>query len=378
LFLSFGVKVQRWSFRQGKYSMRDNPATAKPTDQQRAAYTLFQMARASEWWAYKFAPLLATAYATANFVRVPLWPLLPRLLLLLLALTFGATYVSLLNDWTDRADDAAADKANRLARQSGRAVLAVLGGCAVAGLAFGLYFWQVSPLAAGLYLGAWVAYSLYSLPPLRLKVRGGWGLVADAAGAHLFPQLLTATVVSQWVGVAPAGHWLAAVGAWALGCGLRNILWHQLGDAPNDAQAGVGTFVVRWGERAGRRLALGALLLEVAGLGLLLYLLRQPLAYLALALYGVLTYLRARVWQQPVVIAQPQPGQHILLNEYYEVYYPLALLLGQVGRYAPDAWVLVLHGGLFGWHSWQRLRLWGAAVGVCWSKARQLLHRVGA
>ncbi len=358
--------------------MKNNPALAEPTTRQRVAYTLWQMARASEWWAYKFAPILATVYATAGFARVPLWPLLTRLLLLVLALTVGATYVSVLNDWTDRADDAAAGKANRLAGQPRRVVLAVLAGCASAGLAFGGYFWQVTPWAGVFYLGAWVAYSLYSLPPLRLKVRGGWGLLADTAGAHLFPQLLTVAVVSQWAGVAMSGRWLVAVGAWALGCGLRNILWHQLGDAANDAQAGVGTFVVRWGERAGRRLAAGALGLEILGLGLLLYLGRQPLAYAALALYGGLTCLRARVWQQPVVVAQPQPGQHILLNEYYEVYYPVALLLGQVGRYPGDGWVLLLHGALFGLHSWRRLRVWGAASAVVGGKVRRLLHRAGA
>jgi len=357
--------------------MMNDPAAAEPPVHQRAAYTLWQMARASEWWAYKFAPILATAYATANFVRVPLLPLLPRLLLLLLALTVGATYVSVLNDWTDRADDAAAGKANRLAGQSGRAVLAVLAGCAGAGLALGVYFWQLSPWVAVFYLGAWVAYSLYSLPPLRLKVRSGWGLLADTAGAHLFPQLLTVTVVSQWAGVEIPGRWLAAAGAWALGCGLRNILWHQLGDAANDAQAGVTTFVVRWGARAGRRLAASALVVEIGSLGLLLCLGQQPLAYLALALYAALTYLRARVWQQPVVVAQPQPGQHILLNEYYEIYYPLALLLGQVWRYPSDGWVLVLHSALFGLHSWQRLRPWGAALAVVGSKVRRLLHRAG-
>ncbi|GAB2865727.1 UbiA prenyltransferase family protein [Hymenobacter ruber] len=337
-----------------------------------------QKARASEWWAYKFAPILATAYATAAFTQVPLWPLLFRLLLLLLALTVGATYVSLLNDWTDRADDATAGKANRLAGQSGRMVLVALVGCAMAGLALGRYFWTLFPWAAIFYLGAWVAYSLYSLPPLRLKARSIWGLLADTAGAHLFPQLLTAALVSRWAGAEPSGQWLAAVGTWALGCGLRNILWHQLGDAANDAQAGVGTFVVRFGAPAGRRLAMAALMLEVAGLVLLLYLLRQPLAYLALGLYGGLTLLRIRVWRQPVVVAQPRPGQHILLNEYYEIYYPLALLLAQVWRYPNDAWVLALHGVLFGLHTWEQLYWWGPAMAVFRGKVRQLLQRVGA
>ena len=331
--------------------------------------------RASEWWAYKFAPLLATAYATAAWAGAPLAPLVPRLLGLLLAFTVGATYVSLLNDWTDRADDAAAGKANRLAQLPGYLVGLALAACLAGGLAGGWYFWRgVGPAAALLYLGAWVAYSLYSLPPLRLKVRGAWGLLADAAGAHVFPQLLTALLVSHWVGATQPMWWLVATGAWALGCGLRNILWHQLGDAAADTQAGVSTFVVRRGLAAGRRLALGALLLEGVGLGLLLYLGRQPLAYLALGLYGSLVVLRARVWQQSVVIAQPRPGQHLVLNEYYEVYYPLALLLAQALRYPADGWVLVGHGVLFGLHSWQRLRIWGPAGAVFRGKVQQVFH----
>ncbi|WP_400191908.1 UbiA family prenyltransferase [Hymenobacter sp. B81] len=354
--------------------MVNETARAQPAARQRAAYTLWQMSRASEWWAYKFAPILATAYATAASLRAPLLPVLPRLLLLLLALTVGATYVSLLNDWTDRAQDQAAGKANRLAGQPAGRVVAALLGCLAAGLAFGSWFWQLSRLAALLYLGAWVAYSLYSLPPLRLKVRGAWGLLADAAGAHGFPQLLTAVLVSTWAGAEPTAAWLAAVGAWALGCGVRNILWHQLGDADADTQARVNTFVVRRGRRAGRQLARVGLLVEAGGLAALLYLGGLGLAFLALLLYGVLVGLRTRVWQQPVVVAEPQPGRPILLNEYYEVYYPLALLLTLTLRHPADGGVLGLHALLFGLHSWQRLAVWGALLAVAGSKVRRLLH----
>jgi 4-hydroxybenzoate polyprenyltransferase len=334
-------------------------------------------ARASEWWGYKFAPLLATAYATVALSGGPLLPLVPRLLGLLLAFTVGAVYVSLINDWTDRADDQAGAKVNRLAQVPGRWLAGAVALTVGVGVAFGWYFWRVSPLAGLLYLGAWVAYSLYSVPPLRLKARGIWGLLADATGAHVFPQLLTVVLLSNWAGAAPAPAWLAAVGVWALGSGLRNILWHQLGDAGPDAQAGVNTFVVRHGLANSRRLATGSLVVEVAGLGALLYLGHQPWAWLALAIYGLLVIMRVRVWRLPIVIAQPRSGQPILLNEYYESYYPLALLVGQVLRYPTEAGVLLVHMTLFGWHSWQQLRIWGLAWAVVQGKIRRVVHATG-
>ncbi|GAA4363673.1 hypothetical protein GCM10023185_32610 [Hymenobacter saemangeumensis] len=328
------------------------------------------MARAGEWWAYKFAPILATAYATATLAGRSIGPLLPRLLLLLLALTVGATYVSLINDWTDRADDAASGKANRLAGQPALRVVVALLLCLGAGLGFGVYFWRLSPLTAGLYLGAWLAYSLYSLPPFRLKKRSFWGLLADAAGAHFFPQLLTAAAVSSWAGMPLPGGWLAAIGCWALGCGIRNILWHQLGDADHDAQAGVTTFVTRRGRATGRRLAHGlAFPLELLGFAGVLGLSREWLPVLFLLLYAGLEWFRVRVWQVRLVVAEPQANHRIVLNEYYEVFYPLAFLLLQAGRYPGASLALGLHLLLFGRHSWRSARAIGQVLAVMWHKA---------
>lgn len=326
-------------------------------------HKLVLMARASEWWAYKFAPILATAYATATLAGVSLWPRLPQVLALLLALTVGASYVSLINDWTDRADDAAAGKPNRLAQTPGGVVALLLVLSLGAGLGCGWYFWQLRPLAGLLYLGAWVAYSLYSLPPFRLKERGLLGVLADAAGAHFFPQLLTTMLVSEWAGQPVSGLWLLAVSGWALGCGVRNILWHQLGDAAHDVQAGVMTFVTRQGRAAARWLAHWlAFPLEIMGFGLLLGLSQQVLPVLLLLLYAGLEWFRQRVWHTRLVIAEPVPNHRILLNEYYEVFYPLAFLAIQVSRYPADGLVLTLHLLLFGRHYWRSAQALGQAA----------------
>ena len=331
---------------------------------------LVRLARANEWWGYKFSPLLATAYATAWVTGASLWVLLPKLLLLLLALTVGATYVSLINDWSDRADDAASGKANPQAGHSGTWLALALGACVLPGLGLGWYFWQLSPLGGGLYLGAWVVYSLYSLPPFRLKKRGLAGVLADAAGAHFFPQLLTAVLVGTWAGQPLPGGWLAAVGTWALACGVRNILAHQLGDAAHDAQGGVPTFVQRHGAGFAKKLSERVVFpAEVLAFGMLLGLSQAVLPWLLLGLYAGLEWFRQRVWSVRLTASEQQPYQALLLNEYYEVFYPLAFLVLQSQRYPADAGLLAGHALLFGLHFWRTGRALARAGAVVAHKA---------
>src|SRR5687768_15009059 len=95
-----------------------------------------EIVRAGEWWEYKLSPIFATFYATALLLGVPVVSLWPAALTLLLALVPGAAYVSVVNDLTDRADDAAAGKANRLSGRSPIYAVGLLGGAITAGLAF--------------------------------------------------------------------------------------------------------------------------------------------------------------------------------------------------------------------------------------------------
>lgn len=309
-----------------------------------------KLARAGEWWGYKVASVLATSYATVGLFKQPLWPLAPYLLLLTLALTIGAIYVSILNDWTDRADDQVAGKTNRLANKSKLFFGVTLGLFLVAGLGLAAYFWQLNPLSSLLYLGSCAVYSLYSLPPIRLKVRGLAGVLADALGAHLFPNLFAVSLIGYWSGQSVPLFWWIAVGSWSLACGIRNILKHQLGDAAADKQAGVHTLVVRWGERRAHRLGIRvAFPLEVLALGGLLLMLGQGMPILFLLVYLGLEMLRARFWQiRPVIL---DPDQRILFDEYYSIFLPLALLLTQCLRYPGDTYVLVIHCLFFGWHA---------------------------
>lgn len=90
----------------------------------------------------------------------------------------------------------------------------------------------------------------YSLPPLRLKERGTWGVIAGAVTQR--PALFLIFVAMQG-----AWNWLGAVlTVWLLCGGIIGMLGHQLLDCHNDKAAGVSTFVTEHGSGAALRLCL--------------------------------------------------------------------------------------------------------------------------
>lgn len=303
--------------------------------------------RAGEWWEFKLSPIFATVYATALLVGLPILSLWPLLLLLLAALVPGAAYVSVLNDLTDMDADLASGKANRLVGRSRAFAGAALACCVAPGVVL-LFYWRGDPLLFSLYLAAWVAFTLYSVPPFRLKERGAAGLVADACGAHLFPTLVAVVLVFRRGGAPLDAVWLASVAAWSLALGLRGNLWHQLGDLRNDEKAGLLTFARR--HKIARLRTLGNFVLfpvEAAGLTLMLWRAGGWPAAAALGLYALLEWSRRVMWRTGVVVVVPRERSSILLLEYYEVFFPLALLLASALRHPPDAFAAALHLLLF-------------------------------
>ena len=322
-------------------------APGAPDQPPGALARLLAVARAGEWWEFKLVPLIGLFYATAIFTGSALAPLWPALLLLLAALLPGAIWVSVLNDLTDRAEDRAGGKANRMEGRSAGFAAAALGLPMAAALAVG-WAWRDAPALLLAYGLAWLSFGLYSLPPARLKARGGWGVLADAAGSNLFPGQVAILLAFQASGADPQVRWLAAGGIWSLAWGLRGILWHQLSDVAADAAAGVATFVRRRG--AQRVAALGRFVVapaELAGLAALLLMLRDPLPPLAAFAYLLLLRRRLRVFRMNAVIVTPKPRQTIVMLEYYTVFLPLALLASAALRHPVDGLVLLAHHLLF-------------------------------
>jgi 4-hydroxybenzoate polyprenyltransferase len=304
---------------------------------------LGNIVRAGEWWEYKLAPIFAVFYATAVALHVPVIWLWPAALTILVALVPGAAYVSLINDFADRADDLAAGKANRLSGVSSQDVATLLAAPIVAGLIF-VHIWRSDVLLLSLYLAAWLAFSLYSLSPFRWKSRGLLGVLADAGGAHLFPTLVAVVLAFREAGRPLNAPWVVAVGIWAFGYGLRGILWHELSDMENDRAAGVRTFAQRHGPHVTARLGkYVAFPIEVAALACLLLQIHSVVPILFLAAYAAFVEERVRRWKMKAVIVAPRPQFLIVLHEYYDVFFPAAILITSSLRYPADLAVLAIH-----------------------------------
>jgi 4-hydroxybenzoate polyprenyltransferase len=312
--------------------------------------------RAGEWWEYKLAPIFAAFYATALTLHVPVSSLWLAALTLLLALVPGAAYVSVINDLTDRDEDLAAGKANRLAGRSHGDAAALVAITVGAGLVF-CFLWRRDTLLLSIYLAAWLAFSLYSLPPFRWKTRGILGVLCDASGAHLFPTLVAVVLAFRAADRPVSVPWIIAVGVWTFANGIRGILWHQLTDLEHDRHAGVRTFAQRHSPRATARLGtFVAFPLEVTALAALLWQMRSVGAVAALLVYLLFVVLRVWLWGMSAVIVTPKPRFLIVLHEYYDAWLPIAVLVVSALRYPFDAIVLVLHLLVFPARALQALR----------------------
>jgi 1,4-dihydroxy-2-naphthoate octaprenyltransferase len=308
--------------------------------------------RAGEWWEYKIAPALAVFYGTLWIAQTPVAASWRAAVALVLALAAEAAYVSVLNDLTDRAGDRAAGKPLRPAPPLVLAAMLIVGACVA-------FLWRHDPLLVGAYAGGWVAFSLYSLPPFRLKTRGFAGVLCDAAGAHLFPAMTAVLLASRRLDVI----WLAAVATWAFASGVRNILWHQLRDHDADVRANVHTFVVRRGVSAATRIATHAAFpLQLLALAAMLWWLRSIWPVAALVVYALLMALRPFRWGVRARIVAAEPRSFVVLNEYDEGYLPVALLFASALAHRADFIALGLHLALFPRHTLQNVRELGGLL----------------
>ena len=303
--------------------------------------------RAAEWWEYKLAPILGTFYATAFLIREPITTLWPAALMLFAALVPGAAFVSVLNDATDRTEDRIAGKRNRLEGRSAAFIGLLLTATIVPGLVID-WSWRHDALLLSIYLAAWLSFLLYSVRPFRLKRRGLAGLVADASGSSLFPTLTGVALVFRTTRHVVDREWLTAVALWAIAYGIRGILWHQLLDRDNDVRAGVETFAARHAFAAAALFGNFVVFpLELLAMALMLLRLKSAIPALLLLLHAAYVIARRHLWRVRAVVVVSRSPYRILMQEYYEVLFPVGVLLASSRSYPRDAIAIAAHLLLF-------------------------------
>jgi len=310
--------------------------------------SMLKFTRYAEWWEYKLVPLVSIGYAAIILNHYPFERTVERLLLLLLSVITGAIYVSVINDLTDIREDADAGKENRMANVALWQRILIVGLCLAAGICWGYLIWP-DKLSLFFYAMAWVVFSVYSIPPARLKKRGIWGVFADAMGAHFFPSLLIVSNLFYISGTRINLMWAIATGVWALFYGMRGILWHQFYDRGNDILTQTKTFATRIQPENFRLAESMIFIVELATFSLVVVALFNVWILFAIVIYLVLVVARMKglKYKTSIIITPPDAPYQLLMNDLYLALFPLALLLTitLTQRYG---WALLcLHIGLF-------------------------------
>ncbi|MGN7786116.1 UbiA family prenyltransferase [Niabella sp. 22666] len=296
--------------------------------------------RSHDWWDYKLPPILAVGYATLLSGDKNIFDYYGYIALILLSVVVGAIYVSIINDVSDIDVDQKAGKNNKMASLPKVMRWLLPLACLSLGAGFIYFFYYPDILSCIFYTLPWIAFSMYSFPPFRLKNRGIWGVLADASGAHIFINLLMVSSLSYLSGQNINYGWLTAVLVWATCGGLRGILWHQFTDRGNDIQSGIETFATSRNPVGFKKIEWIILTIELAALALMLSMLHNLFVYVAMLAYLVLMLLRYKILgQQPIPILHNSNYQ-ILLLDFTDLFFPVALLL-YASINQPGTWIVL-------------------------------------
>ncbi|MFN8236821.1 MAG: UbiA family prenyltransferase [Chitinophagales bacterium] len=299
---------------------------------------------------YKFSTIFCSLYvvlflghASGNKI---LWYIFISILLSMGIAGMG--YV--LNDYHDYHDDIKNGKQNLFINFSkGASVLLV-----ICFLFLSVFPWFILPFDqfSLLFISLeFILFFIYALPPFRLKERGLPGVVTDALYAQVVPCILAVYTYSKIVNhISMDTSFLVVYVVWLILMGIRNILNHQIEDYDNDLNTQTQTFVTDHGILKTKKWVMHLVVpVEWLLFFLLLFLLpetRHLLLY-AYILYVLAYIVKERISKHAPLLSDFNVRYDFinkqLLNEFYEIHFPL-LLLCYFSFYQPFfIWILSLN-----------------------------------
>ncbi|MBW1987970.1 MAG: UbiA family prenyltransferase [Deltaproteobacteria bacterium] len=308
----------------------------------RAVFEHFRPYRVRHWWRFKIPPLLCAALGLGMLLETPPLEMLSLAARGLWFICLAAAFGHAANEWADMEADMAAGKKNSMRPLSAKArvpvlLLPLVGAVASFPLAL------LSPLFAGLAAVEFILAGAYSLPPLRLKERGAWGVFADGTAAMGLPAVI---MTSLFLGrAAPPLPALVFAAAWiglSFVLGFEGILWHQDLDQQKDRKAGTSTY----GARVGHERIRGLIARRLYPLEMVFLAAAMGVLSLAMPLVGVFFLLHLAVelakvalkWKVKVGAGQARYLPFIN-NHFYELGLPFALCLTVATRHPWAAWL---------------------------------------
>lgn len=288
---------------------------------------LIKTIRATEWWEYKFPPILIVPYFILYNSNLELLNAIYIVFFIICALIVGAIYVSILNDITDVEEDRAAGKNNNMAKYSRIKQFLFLSIPIFLALLF-CWFLRKNIFALTFYLLSYVSFTLYSLPPFRLKQRGVLGLIADASGSQMLPSLFAVACMSYFSNYQLSINEILTLAVWSLCFGLRGILWHQFHDLENDVRSGLCTIVQRMEKTSTMVTGVIIITIELTAFLWLFHTIGNYYLYITLVIYLIyMLYRRRKTNLQIIIMKYTRPNFDIIMNVYYQVFLPISILV---------------------------------------------------
>lgn len=305
--------------------------------------------RSIEWWSFKLPLFFSIGYwvvlqAPATAVFKPIM----HLFILIIGLCIGAVYVSVINDFTDLEDDFASNKANRLQPISPLGRSFILSVCILFGVLF-VNFFLSSVLSKCFYIAAWISFSLYSIPPFRLKNKAAWGVFADSCGSNVFPNLCIAAGMSAYCGIELSVFHYVFIAIWTLCYGLRGILWHQYVDVQHDILVKLNTLASKVDRSIIKKFEIPLLCLEIVAFCLFNATIGFWSVVIPLLVYFIFVVLVATYqnMNNAIILVSDDKPWIFLMGSFYQSFWPI-LLICLLGFKMPYFFMLIpIHFLLF-------------------------------
>ena len=214
----------------------------------RLAAQALGLVRFGNWWSHKIPPLLLVVYLELARRHASPGASVAAIVVLIVGVSCVAAYGHVVNDWCDIADDERAGKPNAMRGLSVRQRAALSLGLVVAGFVVLAPLSNAWPVRLALAVN-FLWPTLYSIPGVRLKERGLFGVLADAAGSHVTPTVFAFADASLFAPGPANVVVVTAVLLWATVLGIKGILYHMIADRANDEMAGVATFAAAFDQR---------------------------------------------------------------------------------------------------------------------------------
>lgn len=170
-------------------------------------------------------------------------------------------------------------------------------------------------------------FFIYAFPPFRLKEKGISGILTDALYAQVIPCLLAVYTFSKIANTQIDYKLITLYALWLLLVGIRNIIKHQIEDFKNDTNTNTNTFVIKYGIDFSKNISIVNFFIpELILFSIILFFINFQFHFVLIIYLFYIIFMFIKRNKNSDNNLYNFINQRIL-NEFYEIYLPIILLI---------------------------------------------------